>query len=116
MRPRFDPSWRVPSAAMEAVVVGAGVSGSAIARELVRRGWAVTLREQYGPGSVRSASGGDTRLLRMAHGDEDFYTALAWRARALWLELQEETRQRIFEPVGLAWFARRDGGFERAST
>jgi glycine/D-amino acid oxidase-like deaminating enzyme len=98
-----------------AVVVGAGVSGAAIARELVRRDWSVTLCEQYAPGTVRSASGGDTRLLRMAHGDEDWYTRLALRARALWLELQEETGTRLFEPVGLAWFARSAEGFERDS-
>ncbi|HVU76129.1 MAG TPA: FAD-dependent oxidoreductase [Gaiellaceae bacterium] len=100
---------------MEAVVVGAGVSGAAVARELGRRGWTVTLCEQYAPGTVRSASGGDTRLLRMAHGDEDWYTRLALRARGLWRELEEETGTRLFEPVGLAWFARTDDGFERRS-
>ena len=68
-----------------ALVVGAGVNGSAIARELARRGFEVTLIEQYAPGTVRSASGGDTRLLRMAHGAEDWYTQLAWRSRTLWL-------------------------------
>ena len=47
-----------------ATVVGAGVSGASTARELARRGWDVTLVEQYAPGTVRSASGGDTRLLR----------------------------------------------------
>jgi glycine/D-amino acid oxidase-like deaminating enzyme len=98
-----------------AVVVGAGVTGAAIARELGRRGFAVTLCEQYAPGTVRSASGGDTRLLRMAHGDEDWYTRLARRARALWLELEQETGTRIFEPVGLAWFARTADGFEQRS-
>ncbi|HEY6962649.1 MAG TPA: FAD-dependent oxidoreductase [Gaiellaceae bacterium] len=100
---------------MDAAVVGAGVNGAAIARELARRGFDVTLHEQYAAGTVRSASGGDTRLLRMAHGDESWYTALAWRARRLWLELEEETRTRIWEPVGLAWFARRDDGFEAKS-
>jgi glycine/D-amino acid oxidase-like deaminating enzyme len=98
-----------------ALVVGAGVNGAAIARELVRRGFDVTLAEQYSPGTVRSASGGDTRLLRMAHGEAEWYTRLAWRARTLWLDLQEETGERIFEPVGLAWFARRAGGFEEQS-
>ena len=48
------------------------------------RGWDVTLVEQYAPGTVRSASGGDTRLLRMAHGDVEWYTpARTARARAL---------------------------------
>jgi glycine/D-amino acid oxidase-like deaminating enzyme len=98
-----------------ALVVGAGVNGASIARQLALRGWDVTLAEQYTPGTVRSASGGDTRLLRAAHGDEDWYTSLARRARSLWLELQEETGTRIWEPVGLAWFARSAGGFEAQS-
>ena len=98
-----------------AVVVGAGVFGSSTARELARRGWKVTLVEQYSPGTVRSASGGDTRLLRMAHGDAEWYCRLARRARDLWLELQETTGVRIWEPVGVAWFARRPDGFEARS-
>ena len=98
-----------------AVVVGAGVNGAAVARELSLRGWDVTLVEQYAAGTVRSASGGDTRLLRMAHGEEDWYTQMAWRARTLWLELQEETRTRIWEPTGLAWLTRRGDGFEARS-
>ncbi len=98
-----------------ALVVGAGVNGASIARELAGRGWSVTLAEQHSPGTVRSASGGDTRLLRAAHGNEDWYTRLACRARALWLELQEETGTRIWEPVGLAWFARSATGFEHQS-
>lgn len=98
-----------------AVVVGAGVFGASTARELARRGWQVRLVEQYSPGTVRSASGGDTRLLRMAHGDADWYSRLARRARELWLELQDSTGTRIWEPVGLAWFARRADGFEDRS-
>lgn len=100
---------------MEALVVGSGVTGAALARELARRGSRVTLAEQYAAGTVRSASGGDTRLLRAAHGETDWYTRLARRARELWLELQEESGTRIWEPVGLAWFARRRGGFEERS-
>ncbi len=96
-------------------MVGAGVFGASTARELARRGWEVTLVEQYAPGTVRSASGGDTRLLRMAHGDAEWYTELARRARTLWLELQESTGIRIWEQVGVAWFARRDDGFEARS-
>jgi sarcosine oxidase len=98
-----------------ALVVGAGVTGSAVARELARRGFHVTLAEQYAAGTVRSASGGDTRLLRAAHGDGEWYTDLAWRARTLWLELEEERSTRIWEPTGLAWFAHRDDGFEARS-
>jgi len=98
-----------------AVVVGAGVFGAATARELALRDWDVTLVEQYAPGTVRSASGGDTRLLRVAHGDADWYAALAWKARDAWIELQEETGTRIWEQIGVAWLARRDEGFENRS-
>ena len=98
-----------------AQVVGAGVFGASIARELAKRGWAVTVVEQYAPGTVRSASGGDTRLLRMAHGANGWYADLAWRARSQWLELEEATGVRIFDPIGVAWFVHRDDGFEAAS-
>jgi sarcosine oxidase len=98
-----------------ALVVGAAPYCSAVARELARRGFDVTLAEQYGAGTVRSASGGDTRLLRAAHGDGEWYTHLARRARSLWLELQESTGVPIWEQTGLAWFATRDDGFESRS-
>ncbi len=98
-----------------ATVVGAGVFGASTARELARRGWDVELVEQYAPGTVRSASGGDTRLLRAGHGQADWYADLAWRARTAWLELQDETGTHIWEPVGVAWFTRRSDGFEAAS-
>ncbi len=96
-------------------MVGAGVFGAATARELALRGWDVTLVEQYAPGTVRSASGGDTRLLRFAHGDVDWYAALARSARLKWIELQEATGTHIWEPIGLAWFARDEDGFEARS-
>jgi glycine/D-amino acid oxidase-like deaminating enzyme len=96
-------------------VVGAGVFGASTARELALRGADVTLIEQYTPGTVRSGSGGDTRLSRAAHGDVEWYTLLSQRARTLWLELQEETGTRIWEPVGVAWFAQREDGFEAQS-
>jgi glycine/D-amino acid oxidase-like deaminating enzyme len=100
---------------MRAAVVGAGVFGASTARALARRDWQVTLVEQYTPGTVRAASGGDTRLLRAAHGDADWYAQLARTARAQWLELQEQTGTRIWEPAGVAWFARREDGFEARS-
>jgi len=98
-----------------ALVVGAGVFGASTARALARRDWEVTLVEQYVPGTVRSASGGDTRLLRAAHGGVDWYAELAWTARSLWLDLQERTGTHIWEPVGVAWFAHSADGFEARS-
>jgi glycine/D-amino acid oxidase-like deaminating enzyme len=98
-----------------AVVVGAGVFGASIARELGRRGWDVTVVEQYGPGDVRSGSGGETRLLRFSHGDDEWYARSALRALELWRELEAQTGERLFEPVGVAWFDTVPGGFSARS-
>ncbi len=94
-----------------ATVVGAGVFGASIARELRRRSWDVTLAEQYMPGHVRSASGGDTRLIRFAHGDAEWYSRSALRALDLWRELEDESGVRLFEPVGVAWLDSGAGDF-----
>src|SRR5262249_49892476 len=45
----------------------------------------------------------------------EWYTQLAWRSRSLWLELEREHSTRLFEPIGVAWFAHRDDGFEADS-
>jgi sarcosine oxidase len=95
----------VPSA----LVVGAGVFGASLADRLVARGWEVTLVEQFRPGDERSESGAETRMLRYSHGADDFYAALAWRARALWVELG------VLEEVGVIWLARRQRGWEADS-
>jgi glycine/D-amino acid oxidase-like deaminating enzyme len=100
---------------VKATVVGAGVFGASTARALASRGWDVTIVEQYVPGTVRAASGGDTRLLRMAHGDVDWYAQLAYAARSQWIELQERMGVRIWEPIGVAWFAQTPDGFEARS-
>ncbi len=94
-----------------ATVVGAGVFGASTARELARRGWDVTLVEQYVPGNVRSASGGDTRLIRFSHADLEWYSRLARRALGLWRELEDESGRRLFEPIGIAWFDSGPGDF-----
>jgi glycine/D-amino acid oxidase-like deaminating enzyme len=98
-----------------AVVVGAGVFGASTARELGRRGFDVTVIEQYTAGNVRSGSGGDTRLLRFSHGEEEWYTRSAQRGLELWRELERESGQQLFEPVGLVWFDSGSGDFTRRS-
>jgi len=98
-----------------AVVVGAGVFGAATGRELARRGWDVRVIEQYTAGHVRSASGGDTRLVRFSHGDSDWYTLVARRGLELWHELERETGTQLFHEVGVAWFETGDDDFTRRS-
>ncbi len=100
---------------MRAVVVGAGVLGTSTARELGARGFEVTVIEQAVPGHVRSASGGDTRLLRFSHAEYEWYTLLARRSLELWRQLEQERGERLFEPVGMAWFDTGTGDFSQRS-
>ena len=93
-----------------AIVVGAGVFGGSLALRLVSSGWDVTLVEQYPPGHVRAASGGESRLIRCSHGSAAWYTRSARRALELWRELERDSGTELFVPSGVAWFFReRDG-------
>jgi sarcosine oxidase len=97
------------------VIVGAGVFGASLAWRLARRGVAVTLVDQYGPGDPRASSGGESRLIRCAHGGDAAYTASARAARGLWRQLEEESGTRVMDECGIAWFAYRDDGWEEES-
>ena len=98
-----------------AVIVGAGVFGASLAHQLAGSAWEVTLVEQYVPGHVRAASGGESRLIRFAHGSASWYTRSARRALDLWLELERESRAQLLVQAGVAWLARREDGWEAES-
>jgi glycine/D-amino acid oxidase-like deaminating enzyme len=93
------------------IVCGAGVFGAAGARRLALDGWDVTLVEPVAPGHVRAGSGGESRLIRCSHGADAWHTASARRALGLWREVDP----RLVVEAGVAWFARREDGWEAAS-
>jgi sarcosine oxidase len=97
------------------VIVGAGTFGASLAWWLSRAGEHVTLVDQFEPGDSRASSGGESRLIRCAHGVDPDYTTMARRARTLWRELEAETREDLLVECGVAWFAHRDDGWESAS-
>ncbi|HEX4815404.1 MAG TPA: FAD-dependent oxidoreductase [Nonomuraea sp.] len=98
------------------IVVGAGIWGSSLALRLAETGWRVTLVEQHKPGHVRQASAGETRLLRCAHGADEWYARLAWQARDGWRRLGERVGEELYQEAGLVWFAGTPDGWEHAST
>jgi len=100
---------------MDVVIVGAGTFGSSLAWWLSRAGENVTLVEQFEPGDPRSSSGGETRLLRCSHGADADYTAMARRAGLLWRQLEAESGKELVVECGVAWFARREEGWEAES-
>ncbi len=97
------------------MVVGAGVMGAWTAWWLRRRGFAVTVVDQYGPGSSLATSGDETRVTRSAHGSDELYPR--WQRHALdhWRLLEEEAHVPLLVPTGVIWFAHRNDGFEGAS-
>jgi sarcosine oxidase len=100
---------------VDVVIVGAGTFGASLAWWLARSGEHVTLVDQFEPGDRRATSGGETRLLRCAHGANTDYTAMARRARTLWRELEAEAGEELFLEQGVAWFAHREDGWEAES-
>lgn len=88
-----------------AIVVGAGVFGASLAHRLAGEGWRVTLVDQAPPGHDKATSSGDTRVIRYGHGDESWYTRLAWRARQLWRELEAEAGTTLMVECGVLWLA-----------
>jgi glycine/D-amino acid oxidase-like deaminating enzyme len=94
-----------------AIVIGAGVFGASLADRLAREGWEVTLVDRSAPGHPRAESGGETRLIRCCHGPDAFYARSARRALELWRELGEG----VLVESGVAWFARREDGWEADS-
>lgn len=83
-----------------AVVVGAGVFGLSVARELSRRGWSVRVVDTNSPGTYGPSSA-ETRILRFCHGDDDWYPALARLARTMWRALERESGRRFLLPSGV---------------
>jgi sarcosine oxidase len=94
-----------------ALVVGAGIFGSALADRLIADGFRVTLIDAFEPGDPRSESGGETRMFRFSHGANRLYTELAYRTLNRWRELGTG----VLVEAGAVWFARREDGWEADS-
>src|SRR2546421_9847073 len=78
------PVLRTPANG-KAIVVGAGAFGGWTALHLLRKGFDVSLIDQFGPGNNQSSSGGETRLIR-AFYDKQIYFNQTLRAVHLWKE------------------------------
>lgn len=85
---------------MNIAVVGAGIMGSAAARELARAGHEVTLYEQFRVGHDRGSSHGRSRIVRLAYPELEF-VELAKEAFEGWRELEQESGLELLELNGL---------------
>lgn len=86
------------------VVVGAGAFGGWTALHLLRKGYNVTLIDQFGPGNNQSSSGGETRIIRALYGNQQIYFDLTLRAIQLWKENEPLMGEKILHQNGLVVF------------
>jgi sarcosine oxidase len=84
---------------VDAVVIGAGVAGSAAARALGERGRSCVLLEQFEIGHARGSSHGPTRLFRLAYPQPD-YVRLAERALGCWRRLEDAAGEQLLVTTG----------------
>jgi monomeric sarcosine oxidase len=80
---------------VDAVVIGAGLAGSATAWALARRGRSAVVLEAFQPGHRRGSSHGSARIFRRAYPDP-LYVRLTGEAGRLWRRLADEAGE---EPV-----------------
>jgi monomeric sarcosine oxidase len=90
----------------DVAIVGSGVFGAWTARHLLSRGLRVALIDEYGPGSSRASSGGETRVIRMGYGSQEIYTRMSWDSLAQWKTLERTTGERLFTETGMLFLAR----------
>lgn len=90
----------------DVAIVGSGVFGAWTARHLLSRGLRVALIDEYGPGSSRASSGGETRVIRMGYGSQEIYTRMSWDSLAQWKSLERTTGDRLFTETGMLFLAR----------
>jgi len=88
------------------IVVGAGIFGVTAARELRRRRWEVSLVD---PGPIphpRAASSDISKVVRLAYGTDEVYTALMEEAVELWREWNSRWPDPLYHETGVLMMTR----------
>jgi sarcosine oxidase len=75
----------------DAIVLGLGGMGSAVAAHAAQRGMRVLGLERFGPAHARGSSHGRTRIIRQAYFESPEYVPMLRRAYALWDALATRT-------------------------
>ncbi len=88
----------------DVVVVGAGAFGGWTALYLREMGVDVTMVDAYGAGNARASSGGETRQIRAAYGNQEYYSRWVVDAFARWKKRQAEWGRTIFFETGQVSF------------
>src|ERR1043165_6391181 len=88
----------------DAIVIGAGMAGSAAAWQLSCDGRRVLLLEQFEIGHQRGSSHGESRIFRFAYPQPE-YAKFAMQSKPLWLKLERDSEKKLLHSIGGLDFA-----------
>src|ERR1700735_1674462 len=83
----------------DAVIIGAGLAGSATAWALARRGRSAVVLEAFAAGHRRGSSHGSARIFRRTYTDP-LYVQLTGQAQQLWRQLAAEAGVELVATTG----------------
>lgn len=95
---------------MNVAIIGAGAVGSASAWHISRRGYKVTLFEQFDRGHRLGSSHGSSRIIRKAYQDP-LYAELMNEVFPLWRELEEAAGETLYNQTGILVFGKPDSEY-----
>ncbi|ABF43345.1 FAD dependent oxidoreductase [Candidatus Koribacter versatilis Ellin345] len=93
------------TARYDVAVIGAGVFGAWTAHALRQSGKRVVVVDAYGPANSRASSGGETRITRMAYGDDEIYSRWAFESLPEWRALEQRSGRQLFFETGVLTFS-----------
>src|SRR6476646_5734308 len=92
----------------DAIVLGLGGMGSAVAYQLARRGRRVLGLERFTSPHDRGSSHGASRVIRQSYYEDPAYVPLLLRAYELWRQLQQSTGLEVHRLTGGLFIGRPD--------
>lgn len=81
-------------------VIGAGVIGTMTAWQLSKRGFTVTVYDQWNTPNDRGASAGESRIFRTIYKEGPAYVPTLQKSLDLWEELQHNQRRQVLDMCG----------------
>ena len=93
---------------MKIAVIGSGIWGACTAYHLNQAGADVDLYDMWGAGNSRSGSGGASRIIRLAYGDDKIYTELTNNSFDFWEKLSKESERKLYDECGMLWLVSQD--------
>lgn len=85
----------------DVAIIGSGSVGSFAGYYASKQGLKTCLIDNFLPPHTNGSYHGDTRIFRIAYGEGEKYIPLLQRAFDLWVDFEEESKQKLFERCGV---------------